>query len=126
MTRGAAVQHLSQIDLALHDVVVRAVREALSDPQTLSLLVEALATRAGEQDRPSETPVGRMAYSVKEACKNLSIGRSTLYRAIKSGQLRSIRIGARTVIRAEELESWVSNGPHRDARRQSGEAPGAS
>jgi hypothetical protein len=89
VTPSAALQQqLSQLDLAIHDIGVRAVREDLS-PQAPSVLVEALETRAGGQTDLMRSPVGRMACSVREACK----------RAIKRGELRSIRIGGRTVIR---------------------------
>ena len=44
-----------------------------------------------------------LAYGVKEAAVALSVGESTLWRWIKAGQLRTCKLGGRTVIRREEL-----------------------
>jgi excisionase family DNA binding protein len=49
-----------------------------------------------------------MAFSIKEACKASSLGRTTLYAHIKSGRLRAIRIGGRTVIPCESLQALVA------------------
>ncbi|WP_315796601.1 helix-turn-helix domain-containing protein [Bradyrhizobium sp. SZCCHNRI3043] len=62
-----------------------------------------------------------MAYSVAEACKLLSIGRTTLYHAIKSGELQIAKIGRRTVIRAEFLRAFVDSLPTKDDAEPSGQ-----
>jgi len=49
----------------------------------------------------------KIAYSIKEACKASSLGRTTLYAHIASGRLRATRIGGRTVIPAESLHALV-------------------
>jgi len=57
----------------------------------------------------------KMAYSVAEACELLSVGRTTLYHAIKRGELQVTKIGRRTVIRAEFLRAFVDGLPAKDA-----------
>jgi excisionase family DNA binding protein len=52
-----------------------------------------------------------LAYSIPEACAAASIGRSALYEEIKSGRLRAVKSGRRTLITAESLRSWVENLP---------------
>jgi len=56
----------------------------------------------------SEIHQTKLAYSIKEACKASSLGRTTLYAHIKSGLLKSRRVGGRTLIPAESLRSLVS------------------
>lgn len=52
----------------------------------------------------------RMSYSVDEAATIIGIGRTTLYRIIKSGQLPTIKIGTRTLIRRSDLEGLLNSG----------------
>lgn len=52
-----------------------------------------------------------LAYSIPEACAAASIGRSALYEEIKSGRLRAVKSGRRTLITADSLRSWVENLP---------------
>ncbi|WP_323982125.1 helix-turn-helix domain-containing protein [Novosphingobium aureum] len=42
----------------------------------------------------------KIAYSIKEACKASSLGRTTIYSHIAAGRLLARRIGGRTVIPA--------------------------
>jgi len=44
-----------------------------------------------------------LAYGIPEAAAALSVGQSTVWRWIQAGQLRTIKLGGRTVIRREEL-----------------------
>lgn len=48
-----------------------------------------------------------LAYSVKDACSVSSLGRTTLYTHIKSGRLKAIRVGGRTIIPAESLHTLL-------------------
>lgn len=45
----------------------------------------------------------KLAYSIKEACKVSSLGRTTIYSHISSGRLKMVKIGGRTLIPAESL-----------------------
>ena len=44
-----------------------------------------------------------LAHRIPEACSRLGIGRSSLYALIKSGEIRTIKIGSRTLIPEAEL-----------------------
>lgn len=50
----------------------------------------------------------RIAYSIKEACRASSLGRTTIYSHISAGRLRAVRIGGRTVIPAESLHALIA------------------
>ena len=53
---------------------------------------------------PSGHTGARAAYSPAELCELLGIARSTLYLEMGAGRIASIRIGARRLIPASELE----------------------
>lgn len=55
----------------------------------------------------SET-TAKLAYSIKEACSATSLGRTTIYDCINSGQIKTVRIGGRTLIPAQSLQAFVS------------------
>lgn len=50
----------------------------------------------------------KIAYSIKEACRASSLGRTTLYAHISANRLRAVRIGGRTVIPAESLHALIA------------------
>lgn len=56
-------------------------------------------------DNPKNPP---LASTVDDASKRLGIGRSKLYQLIREGQLRSFKIGVRTMIAESELQRFVS------------------
>jgi Helix-turn-helix domain len=52
-----------------------------------------------------------LAYGIPEACTVSCVGRTSLYAAIRSGDLVARKIGRRTVITADDLKSWLNNRP---------------
>jgi excisionase family DNA binding protein len=52
-----------------------------------------------------------LAYHVDEAVRISGLGRSKLYQAVSSGELRALKCGRRTLIRAEDLEAFISSLP---------------
>ena len=58
-----------------------------------------------QTDKP-DTP--KLAYSVREACRASSLGRTTLYAHIAAGRLLARRIGGRTIIPAESLNALIA------------------
>ena len=61
------------------------------------------------QSVPSIDP-GKLAYSIKEACRASSLGRTTLYSHIAAGRLLARRIGGRTIIPADSLHALLAGG----------------
>lgn len=52
-------------------------------------------------------PVSRKAFSVEEASKASGISRTKLYEFISSGELPSVKLGKRRLIRPEALDAWL-------------------
>jgi excisionase family DNA binding protein len=53
----------------------------------------------------------QLAYSILEACEAARIGRTNLYEVIRSGQLRAVKHGKRTLILADDLRAWLESLP---------------
>ena len=54
------------------------------------------------QDRPTE------ALSIPQAAELAGIGRTKLYHAMGSGELPSLKVGNRRLIRREALAGWLA------------------
>ncbi len=55
----------------------------------------------------SSTLAEPLAVSPADAARLASIGRTTIYRAIGSGELRSLKIGKRRLIAVDALRKWL-------------------
>jgi excisionase family DNA binding protein len=49
----------------------------------------------------------RLAVPFSEAAALVGLSRASLYRALARGELKTIRVGARRLIRLAELDSWL-------------------
>ena len=54
-----------------------------------------------------ELATERLSYSISEACRLTSLGRTLVYELIGSGRLETKKIGRRTLITAHSLHALV-------------------
>jgi excisionase family DNA binding protein len=53
----------------------------------------------------------KQAYSIAEVKAELGIGQTKLYALIKEGKIKTHKIGARTIIKAESLKDFLDSLP---------------
>jgi excisionase family DNA binding protein len=68
----------------------------------------------------------QLALTVAEACAAARIGRTTLYEAIKNGDLVAAKYGRKTLIRVDDLRNWLGRLPTIHAPHKNGESGGAA
>lgn len=56
---------------------------------------------------PSVPRAERLAVSVHEACQIIGIGRTRLYQLINDGELASVRLGSRRLVKIEALREFI-------------------
>ncbi len=54
-------------------------------------------------------------FTIAQTCEQLSVGRTCLYKLIKSDKLKAVKCGRRTLILREDLETFVSSLPKIEA-----------
>jgi excisionase family DNA binding protein len=54
-----------------------------------------------------ETNIPRAAFTVREACQALTIGRSKFYEEVDAGRIRTIKCGRRTLVPATEPTRYL-------------------
>ena len=63
-----------------------------------------------ERSRPNASG-HRRAYQVKEAAETYRLSKSTLYKLMATGQLRSVKVFGRRLIPVEALEALIAGDP---------------
>ena len=102
----------------LRNIIIRAVNES---HEVLATAARRAKADQRERPAPAQPPIApppppardrtpRLAYSIKDAATALGISRSTLYRLINEGELRTLRIAGRRLIQAADIEAMLSRG----------------
>ncbi len=84
---------------------LKTLRQALEELE--SSLIEFEESLHGEsQVRPLERK-GLELLSIPEVCRELGMGRSWVYRRLKSGEIPSIKLGHNIKVKRSELEQFL-------------------
>jgi excisionase family DNA binding protein len=59
----------------------------------------------------TDNPMVPMALKISEACVASRCGRTTIYEAIKRGELRALKRGKSTLILESDLRRWLESLP---------------
>lgn len=54
-------------------------------------------------------PEDKLAYSIEEAAKLLSVRRDSLYELIRSNKLGSFKVGSRRLVARQQLEAFIES-----------------
>jgi excisionase family DNA binding protein len=76
-------------------------------PQALSAEPGAFLLEKTEVGKSNVAINERLAVSIKEAAQIVGLGRTRLYELLKSGEIPSIRLGRRRLIKIEALREFV-------------------
>jgi excisionase family DNA binding protein len=60
------------------------------------------------QEKGTYMQFDKLAYSVKELSEKVGICERKIHYEIKQGNLKTSRIGRRVIIRASEVDKWLS------------------
>ena len=59
----------------------------------------------------------QLLYTVGEACRTLSIGRTKFYALVASGEIPIRKIGTKTLVASSDLRDWVARIPKVEIRQ---------
>jgi excisionase family DNA binding protein len=60
---------------------------------------------------PDQAGPGRVAYSVEEVARVVGIGRTLAWAMVRSGELPSVRVAGRVLVRRRQLLEWLDAMP---------------
>ena len=81
------------------------LRQALEAVESAILEVEEVL--AGEASMRPESRKGLDLLSLAELCQELGMGKSWVYRRIKSGEIPSVKLGHNIKVKREDLEQYL-------------------
>lgn len=67
------------------------------------MLPQSHALRNADSDLPE-----KRLYTIRQACEAAGLGPTTIYKLLKSGALKAVKVGSLTRIRREDLEAWLA------------------
>jgi excisionase family DNA binding protein len=97
---------LEQLKQALesHHQALEELESALLEFEESISPGEATTLRPQEEE---EKPGGVQLLSIPQLCRELGMGKSWVYRRLRSGEIPSVRLGRSIKVRREELEEYL-------------------
>jgi excisionase family DNA binding protein len=97
MDRAVSLQRLKE--------ALRSHREALEALESALLEFEE-SIEGGSQERPQGRQ-GLGLLSISELCQELGMGKSWVYRRLRSGEIPSVKLGRSIKVKREDLEEYL-------------------
>jgi excisionase family DNA binding protein len=66
--------------------------------------------RFGRLGRGKKTPLKPLAYRVSDFCEQIGVCKSTFWKLRAAGKIRTIKIGSRVLVPADEVERILKEG----------------
>ena len=86
---------------------LRTHREALEELESTLLEFEE-AVNGEDQERPQERK-GLELLAMPELCQELGMGKSWVYRRLRSGEIPSVKLGRSIKVKRADLEEYLEN-----------------
>ena len=99
MDRDVSLQRLKE--------ALRSHRESLEELES-ALLEREESIRGEAQERPQERQ-GLGLLSISELCQELGMGKSWIYRRLRSGEIPSVKLGRSIKVKRADLEEYLEN-----------------
>ena len=97
------------------DIAPDAVAAVTMTGRELNKIVAEAATQAlkaaGVIAKKAKLAPPKIGYTMKEAVSVTGLGRTSLYLAIRRGELRAVKKGARTIVLDRDLRRWMEGLP---------------
>ena len=91
-------------------------RQALEGLESALLEFEEALT--GESSVRPESPKGLELLSIPEVCQELRMGKSWVYRNIRSGKIPSVKLGHNIKVSREDLEAYLKGQRNRSSKEE--------
>ena len=104
----------AELNKAIADAVAVTMAGADYNKAIADAVAEALKALGfgGRKAKPAAPKIG---YTIKEAVDATGLGRTSLYLAIRRGELRVVKRGSRTIILDRDLRRWLEGLPASNA-----------
>jgi excisionase family DNA binding protein len=110
MDHEGTLERLKQA-LQAHDQALEKLQSALLEFE------ESLFEEAALRPQEEEQSGGVQLLSIPQLCQELGMGKSWVYRRLRSGEIPSVRLGRSIKVRRDELEEYLQS--HRYPARSS-------
>ena len=107
---------LQQLRQALEDL-----RQALEGVESALIEFEEQALGEGGQQGAQRLHIGGRDFellSIPDVCQELGMGKSWVYRRLKSGQIPSIKLGHNIKVKREDLEQYLESQRYQPSRSE--------
>jgi excisionase family DNA binding protein len=89
-------------------VALQAHHKALENLESALLEFEqSISGEAALRPRQEQQRAGVQLLSIPQVCQELGMGKSWIYRRLRSGEIPSIRLGRSIKVRRDELEEYL-------------------